>query len=90
MNSTPLLRHLDIYINLSLFLYFLIKTFKILKKKGAFYFKQNDHPNCYSLWNYSAYRRIINFQINTISIFFSYTILLKLSSETVENIEQKL
>lgn len=76
MNSTPLLRHLDIYINLSLFIYFLIKTFKILEKKAAFIqpsilmnFKQSDHPNCYSLLHYSAYRRIMNFQINTISIF---------------------
>lgn len=75
MNSTPLLKHLDIHINLSLFIYFLIKTFKILEKKSSLQlsilmnFKQSDHPNCYSLLNYSAYRRIMNFQINTISIF---------------------
>lgn len=49
-----------------------MKTFKIPEKKQPsilMNFKQNDHPNCYSLLDYSAYRRIINFQINIISIF---------------------
>lgn len=50
-------------------------------------FKQNDHPNCYTLLNYSAYKRIINFQINTISIFLLIQFYLTLSNE---NIEQKL
>lgn len=50
-----------------------MKTFKILEKKQPsilMSFQQNYHPNYYSLLYYSAYR-IINFQINTISIFLT-------------------
>lgn len=47
-------------------------------------FKQNDHPNCYTLLNYTAYKRIINFQINTISIFLLIQFYLTLSNENIE------